>query len=501
MTRRLLVLLALLPSLALAQGYIPGSGPSGGASSAVPSPTGPLGGATQTTGALALFVDPTGSDANACTSSGVNACLTGDAAVAKVPKRLKHGVTIDYAAGTYTGSNLTGFVCEPGGWLLLRGTMIASTITGTQAGTVTSGTAGSNSTGVYATMTVTTPGWTVDALRAKFVRIPTGTGAGQIRAIASNTASVLTLPGAWTAPNGTSTFEIVEPGTIIATGATRGAQLDSAASANFAGFIVRDNISYGDTTAGCIYIERMKFTAPRSIQAQDTDGVFSRYNWLAQSASNASIVVGQTTGRPSTVNAHDNVSTSAGVFGQTLGQFSTLNLLRNVNSTSAGFVTMNSTGQTTGASIIMSSNYVRGFTNEAVLGQAGQIFAQGNKFDGVTAGAAIYAYRLGTQASQTPVNGWGWFSMSADDIINVGHGVHVSGGWQGVMLGVTGTTGNTAGTEAQRGASVQINSAVTLTGTTELAVDGEAFTLATMRAPAAGLRAINNGLYGTVVYE
>lgn len=455
-----------------------------------------------TQAALTYYVATTGSDNNPGTEAAP--FLTVQKAIDVLPKQIRHAVTINVGAGSFTGANITGFTVEQGGWIKVTGTLIASTITGLQTGNPsTTATTGSNATGSWGNLSVAGAGWTTDALRSKFVYISAGTGSGQIRAIVSNTNAdpgVLTIPGAWaTAPTTGSTFNIVEPGTIINTGATRAAQLDAAASANFAGFIVRDNICYQDTTASGIYIERFKFTSARSVQVQDSDA-FVRYCWIAQSASNASVVVGQTTGRPSNVNVHDNYSNSAGVLMQTLGQFSSANALRNVTQTAAGLLIANSTGQATGGSILLSSNSVRGFTGEAIMGQVAQIFAQGNKFDAATAGASKYAYRLGTQASQTPVNGLGWFSISADDIINVGHGIHVSGGFQGVLLGVTGITGNTAGIEVQRGASVQINSAVTLTGgTTEISIDGTATTLAVMRA--ASPKAITDPDYGTNIFE
>lgn len=61
------------------------------------------------------------------------------------------------------------------------------------------------------TITCSTAAWTVDAYQDWYVYISAGTGVGQIRKIASNTATVLTTNVNWTtAPDSTSVFKIVE---------------------------------------------------------------------------------------------------------------------------------------------------------------------------------------------------------------------------------------------------------------------------------------------------
>jgi hypothetical protein len=69
------------------------------------------------------------------------------------------------------------------------------------------------------TLTKTGAGWTTNAYANKHIVIRSGAGAGQVRSIASNTATVLTLGAGeafTTVPDTTSTFEVVD-GTIEAT--------------------------------------------------------------------------------------------------------------------------------------------------------------------------------------------------------------------------------------------------------------------------------------------
>lgn len=172
---------------------------------------------------LNLFVDAaSGSDSTACTATGVGACATIQGALAKMPRRLCNRGTISVAAGSYTGFVVSGFTqdqCDQNtqGGLLIQGTLANITpTTGSATGTATSGTAGSGST--FGTLTDSTQSWTVNDLVGNFVVITAGTGSGQTFVISSNTATVITVVGTWTAPGGTSTYSIQQPSTIVSTG-------------------------------------------------------------------------------------------------------------------------------------------------------------------------------------------------------------------------------------------------------------------------------------------
>jgi len=74
--------------------------------------------------------------------------------------------------------------------------------------TIDSGTA---SAGGATTLTDSSQAWTVNAYANKVVKITAGTGVGQVRGIASNTATILTVDAAWSVtPDITSTYEVLE---------------------------------------------------------------------------------------------------------------------------------------------------------------------------------------------------------------------------------------------------------------------------------------------------
>lgn len=173
----------------------------------------------------ALFVDPTGSDSNACTSSGANACLTIQGAIKKIPKQARHQATVSVAAGNYAGITISGFMFDQSlqngaAGILIDGALANVTpTTGSATGTATAGSAGSGIT--FGTLTDSGATWTVNdaALIGKFVVITGGTGSGQVKVIVSNTATALTIAGTWTAPTGTSTYALQSPSVNITSGA------------------------------------------------------------------------------------------------------------------------------------------------------------------------------------------------------------------------------------------------------------------------------------------
>jgi hypothetical protein len=199
-----------------------------------------------TTAAMTLNVDPTGNNNNACTSTGTGACLTIQGALNKVPKLLRHLVTINIAAGTYGSFFVSGFTCDMGVQQTAAGLLIDglaaftnSTIaSGSATGTATSGTAGGTST--FGSLTKTAAGWTVNDLSGRFITITGGTGSGQTRVISSNTATVITITGDWTAPDATSTYAIQDPGVIINTAVSTPSPI-SGTSTNQAAVLISGN--------------------------------------------------------------------------------------------------------------------------------------------------------------------------------------------------------------------------------------------------------------------
>ena len=207
MTRHVLIFLALLPSLVFAQ------------------PTVTRGGALkkrqyQTYSNLTLYVDPTGSDSGACTSSGTGACATLGGALGKLPKNIRHTVQVNVAAGTYTETvQVTGFALSrppndtsASAALTISGTMGAPTLTtGTTSGTLTS----TSMSAPPSTVTDSGQSWTVDELKGRFLLMTSGARNGTYYPIVSNTATVLRLASIDILLVSGATYSIVEPKTVF----------------------------------------------------------------------------------------------------------------------------------------------------------------------------------------------------------------------------------------------------------------------------------------------
>lgn len=179
--------------------------------------------ANATTAALTLYLDPTGSDSNACTSSGVLACSTLAGVLAKVPRIMRHNVTINVAAGAYGAPFVLGpgITVESGATLTIAGTMTAATLaTGAATGTITSVTAPSNAG--PPSITDTSQSWTSNNLRGAFVTFTSGSLNGQSFPITSNTATSLTFTTTSNTAVAGNTYSIQVPGStfISATQAT-----------------------------------------------------------------------------------------------------------------------------------------------------------------------------------------------------------------------------------------------------------------------------------------
>lgn len=167
----------------------------------------------QTYSAMTLYVDPTGSDSNACTSSGTGACLTINGALAKLPRFIRHTVTVNIAPGTYAGFTVANFQFDTSGSLSLVGSMVNSTLaSGSATGTLTSATAGSTSTGP-ASGTDTTQSWTTSDLHGRFVTFTSGALSGFSYPIDTNTATSFTFAN--TTSPGAVAYTIQQPAVVI----------------------------------------------------------------------------------------------------------------------------------------------------------------------------------------------------------------------------------------------------------------------------------------------
>lgn len=172
---------------------------------------------------VTLFVDPTGNDTNACTSSGTAACATVNGAIAKLPKIIQHNVTINVAAGTYAGFTVSNFIFTAPTTTTLNFTIEGAAMqtftpsTGSATGTVTT-ISNTNSMGLLGDSGQT---WTTNELAGRFVRMTSGTQSGQRRGIFANTSTSLeTVPQWLTLPAPGDTYVIETPSTIFNTTST-----------------------------------------------------------------------------------------------------------------------------------------------------------------------------------------------------------------------------------------------------------------------------------------
>ncbi len=200
----------------------------------------------QTTDILNLCVDLAGNDSNACTSQGA-CCLTPQGAHNKIPRLVRHPVTIFIDAGTYPGFVAQGLTFNPadtdaGAYLHVFGVLdhLNNGDGGTQnfVGQAVSGTAGSGST--FGTITERDDGgvgWQPNSMKGYLVETLAGTGSGQIRPVISNTAHTLTVAAAWTAPGAGTTFALRDWKTGLTSAAIESA-LPNAVGGNPAGIIV-----------------------------------------------------------------------------------------------------------------------------------------------------------------------------------------------------------------------------------------------------------------------
>lgn len=247
-----------------------------------------------TTAALTLYVDPTGSDSNDCTSTGAGACLTIQGAVNKSPKYLRHGVVVNVAAGTYGCFYVTGFVCDTGVQSTTGGLFVdafaafanSTLATGSATGTATSSTAGSATT--FGTLTDSGATWTVNDLKGRFV-----TAGGTTRVISSNTSTAITISGTWTSP-GAVAYTIQDPGANINTACASPATGLQASSANNAAILLTDNSCQFRTQTLTIRGFRISNASGDGV-VTDSAGTFLQFMQVRNSASGGSQFV---TGMP-----------------------------------------------------------------------------------------------------------------------------------------------------------------------------------------------------------
>lgn len=459
----------------------------------------------ETVAATTYYVDPTGADTNACTATGVDACLTVPGAIAKVPKLLRHVTTIQLAAGSYAGAIVSGFTCDSGanssgGSLMIQGTLANVTpSTGTATGTATGGSAGSTNT--FGTLIDAGQTWTINNLQGKFIVITGGTGSGQIRPISTNTATTITIAGTWTAPTGTSTYAVQDSASIITSTVQVPATGTNAAGAA-AGLYVASNVCGANT--GGIAINRMKLAIAGNVR-----GIISVGNAM-------SFVVNQTSfvGANSSATLFRPLNNSGAFSDITFTGTYNIGMDMTTGGTDDGYSNMACTrcvfigGGTAHARIAglssMTSGYFFGAGGVSIIASTSQSpFTQVlNSIvdcnNNVTVNGIGFSTGTGANPVYTPISAQSMI-VNTTSISNCQFGV-LAVGRQTVSLSAVSGTANQAALGLFRGATFALNGSglVTITGTNEISVDSTFYTLAALRAATPKLI---SSAYGTSIWE
>lgn len=455
-------------------------------------------GSDTTTEALTLRVESSGVDATA-DGSVAHPFLTIQAALDFAPKKLAHPVTIQVGAGTFAGAYVNGFTlakpADPavGASLQIIGTYAAATATtGSSSGTATSGTAGSGST--HGTLTQTGAGWTVDQFAGKLLHTISGTGSGQYFPIVTNSATVLTIAGTWTAPASGTTFEVLDWATVISPAISRPASPLGAALATNQAFLQAGNVGdYGVSAAISFHIvyEALKIApvAGSGLLIFGGPRTCVRRCWLrTTSTANALLTNGGVAGLLVAANVLENVSTAS------VASFSNIGFVQLSNNwIKGGSFGFSTAGGVAAANLV--ANYFSGQGSVSVLLSGVLNNSQFNNNKLVGGGVAGRGIDCIIGVTNTAASG---MSVQSCDISGyTTAAIRLSGRHTFILSSVTGSS-NTVGLELNRGSLVNINSATTLTGTTEISMDSATSTLATMRA--ASPKLITN-TYGTIFYE
>jgi hypothetical protein len=457
-----------------------------------------------TTANLTLYVNAaTGNDGNDG-KTPTTAFLTIQKAIDSLPDRIRHRVSINVAAGNYAGFSIIGFIIDPAAGVTTCGITIlgaytnASVATGTATGTFTSTTTGSSATVTYTVLGDTGQNWTVNDLRGKVLEVLTGTSAGSIIPIVSNTANTLTLASTSAVGSVGGTYAIRDWASVINTPVTVPGSMTSATTNSppiNVGIAVRNNL-IGVTNS--VVIEGMKVNLSVAGNSISSDGN------TGQMFFNRCCVTGAATGL--TVRGGNGSSTS---FSSSVMNINSALSGIVLNGSACGFSANNSLIRAlapaggTGAFQVQGSSVIVGLNNSVVenfsfgmklLGHYGALV----QMSGTTIDCA--GQSQGILASPLGHSDWGGTILQANglELRNCSAGISLGGptniAW---MVGLKGT-GNVTGLLLERGAKLNIDATSTITGATEISMDGVATTLATMRAQTP--RMLSNN-YGTRIEE
>jgi len=463
------------------------------------------------TGPLSLYLSPTGSDTNSGTASSPLATFAGVRNLLRSTYReIGYTVTVNPAAGNYAaGPVITGLTFVPADENLPCGIFVngpwatVTPTTGSATGTLTSVTAGTSAPAVPTVVTDSGASWTVNDFADKFLAVN-----GNYWPIVSNTATTITLAGPFTVT--TSTYAIQEGACVItgssavtppipAGGATQATPrqacmiVHSNYMARFPGTLgtpgcqIRiEGIKVSPSTAGAGYVGAFVCGSPVIINRCFLGGT-------ASSGSRAEIYMDG--GRSLVTNSIVKVNASGN--GILLGGPGTFNGDGNLfTSYASGGVALGVGSLASGSNLICSANSctIKSYStaginiaSQAVLSLAGTTISVGGQglrsrlADGSVGNIFINANGLDiSNSSSAAIDFTGPITLQAAQ--------------------VTGGT-NTTGWSLAQGSRMKVASTCTLTGTTEVSLDGTGTTLAAMRAGVPKVLPAVASPYGTAIWE
>jgi hypothetical protein len=441
-----------------------------------------------TLAAMQLYVDPLGSDANDCTSTGSSACLTIAGAYGKIPRIVRHPVDISVATGNYTGVYISGFTYDPastaGAYINITGTLTESTLaTGSATGTATAGTAASLPT-TWATLTDSGAAWTVDDLAGRLLTISSGTGSGTVLPIVSNTATVITVAATPVTYASGSVYAIKDNTANINTRISMPAMPAQASLSNRALIGVATGTARQTvSTAGNLTFTNLKFstTTGRSFELYGEAAVRINQCQFVSSSSNQTLQ--SDLGSTANITGTSFVSTNTAATALSAAGFGVITgtgafILQNVvikgykiGANVTGFHTV----QMAGTSIVTGS---AASSIGVQIGGFGSANLQTNRFD-CSSAATSTGVLLGSSAGQESVP---LALIGSMNISNCVTGVYLSGA-RAKFTSVTTGTASTTGVSVNGGSWAQWLAANTLSGTTnDILIDGSSYTLAALRA-------------------
>lgn len=432
-----------------------------------------LASALPTTEDLTLYVDSVnGNDANGGRKAD-DAFATVAGALTKVAKEVNHNIVVNLAPGNYGWFSLSGYRISGTGKITLNGAFTPfTTATGLNHGTVTSATDGDDTVPVFGSLSDSTQTWTTNNLKGKFVYFTSGFSQDTYYEILSNSSTTMQLCVGFGVTVPGDTYAILDCASVVNTSSTHSFGLD-----------ISDNQISSD---GALTVNNVKISIPT---VDSSNGISIKNNSGFITCKGCSVVGGS----------------NGNCIAVVLDGFSQVPILDtclispNVGSSVYGIVLNNQTALTMFGCHVTSPARNAGGISLQAQGYANQVAIIDSQFDFMVNGLKIFSAQAffdmsgviidtsnGSQcilASSINHSNWGGtvIHSSALKCQNSSTGLQLGGtavAWINTFAG----SGNTIGIQADKGARCQIGASSTITGTTEILLDGVGHTISSMRS-------------------